>query len=104
MAVERFLDSEGISPQYNSGAPIFLSKRLREYEETKPSVAKKLEAVKWLGDTGAQELGKVNLLSVNDGLKLICAALEERYEGDKLMGIADAIINKKGPRTDTGNL
>ena len=104
MAVERFLDSENIPSRRGNDAPIFLSKRLLEYEEQKPSIAKKLEAVKWLGDTGAHELGKLNLLSVNDGLKLICAALEERYEGDKLMGIADAIINKKGPRTDTGNL
>ncbi len=101
-AVERLLDAEGIAARFPNGGPIPLGRdRLPEYEKIQPSVAKKLEAVKWLGDTGTHAIGNVNLKSVNDGLVLISAALEERYPNRDIERLADDIISRRGRRSST---
>ena len=97
-AVELFLTSEGVRVAYDSGAPVKLSERLSDYEEKLPNIAKKLEAVKWLGDEGIHRLG-INRKSVNDGLTLISRALDERYGGLEADKLADEIIAKKGSRS-----
>jgi hypothetical protein len=92
-AIEIFLDSEGIK---RVGS---LAGRLKEYEKTNARVAEMLEAVKWLGNMGAHELGKVDRDSVNDGLRQISRALEQRYVHDQDDVIVKEINVNKGPRS-----
>lgn len=99
-AVELFLTSEGLQAETSNAKPIPLSARLKEYESAQPLLAKKLEAVKWLGDAGTHRLG-VNVKSVNDGLQIISTALEDRYERLKIEQLAEEIIRKKGPTSGT---
>ena len=94
-AVELFLTSEGITAEHPGGAPIMLSKRLAEYEKKVPTVAKNFEAVKWLGNAGLHQRN-INLEAVNDGLRQISRALEERYEGLEVDKQAAEIIANRG--------
>ncbi len=94
-AVEIFLDTERIDSRRSGGAPIPLGQRLEEYKKSHGRVAEMLEAVKWLGDTGAHELGNVNRESVNAGLRQISRALAQRYIFDKDDIVAKEIIRTK---------
>lgn len=74
---------------------------MQKYEKQQPSIAQKHEAVKWLGDAGPHELGKINRKSVNDGLRQISLALAQRYVFSEDDEAAREIIDKRGPRSST---
>lgn len=92
-AVERLMDAQGV-PNTSS-----LHGRIQAFAPANQSVADKLLAIKWIGNTGSHS-DDLELADVLDAFELLEYCLEKLYEGrsTRLKAIAASINSHKGPR------
>ena len=71
--------------------PVNLHNRIVEFEKSKPDIAKKLFAIKWLGNEGSHT-GKMTSEDVLDAYEILEVVIEELYVGQR------RLIDKKVSR------
>jgi hypothetical protein len=97
-AVELLMDEAGIKKLTDGGKPIFLHKRIEEFQSNDKENGDVLLATKWLGNTGSHT-GGIGRDDVLDAFDMIEFVLENRYGTAKaeLLAKAAAINAAKGP-------
>lgn len=100
-AVERFLTTQRIPSQRNSGGFRSLDERLRVWKEANPDqaeVANLLLAVKWIGNAGSHEVSDVSTKEVLDGVEILDEAFHRLFIGPNIEARARVINAAKGPQ------
>ena len=95
--VELMLDAEGVPGRTDNDKPIFLSTRLKAFEQKNAPIAKMLEAPRLLGNESTHELG-VKTKEVDTALRIVSHALWVLYQNRQVLELAEKMIEEKDPK------
>ncbi len=100
VAIEQIMDNFGVAkyPRTGKRIPISLQKRLNTFAIDHPKIAKHLEAIKWIANSGSHSGGVTNS-DVLDGYQILEYALNQLYDKEEtdIDNLAKKINKKKKP-------
>ena len=101
-SVERILDLFDVKryPRKGPRIPLSLQTRINDFAKTRPAVADKLTAIKWIGNAGSH-VGTIKRSDLLDGYRIMQYALRLLFskEASEVNKIAKHINKRKRPRS-----